>query len=369
MNIICSKANLLNGVQIVSKAVPNKTTMSILECILIEANSSFIKLTANDMEMGIETKINGRIIEEGKIALDAKLFFEIVRKLPENDVTIKTDSNLRTVISCEKSIFTIIGKSGEDFSYLPEIEKIDSVMISQFTLKETIRQTIFSIADNENNKLMTGELFEITGDKLKVCSLDGHRISIRRVDLKNSYPNRKVVVPGKTLSEISKILSGDTDKDVTIFFTGKHVVFEFDETMVVSRLIEGEYFRIDQMLSSDFETKVTINKKEFLNCIDRATLLVKENDKKPIIINIIDGMMELKMNTAIGSMNEEIDISKQGKDLMIGFNPKFLIDALKVIDDEVIDIYMVNPKAPCFIRDSEDKYIYLVLPVNFTTIS
>ena len=369
MNIVCSKANLLNGVQIVSKAVPNKTTMSILECILVEASGTDIKLTANDMEMGIETKINGKVVEEGKIALDAKVFSEIVRKLPDNDVTISTDSSFRTVITCEKSIFTIIGKSGDDFSYLPEIEKIDSILISQFTLKETIRQTIFSIADNENNKLMTGELFEITGDKLKVCSLDGHRISIRKVDLKNSYPNRKVVVPGKTLNEISKILSGDTDKDVTIFFTGKHIVFEFDNTMVVSRLIEGEYFRIDQMLSSDFETKVTINKKEFFNCIDRATLLIKEGDKKPIIINVTDGMMELKINSTIGSMNEEIDITKQGKDLLIGFNPKFLIDALKVIDDETIDIYMVNPKAPCFIRDSEENYIYLVLPVNFTTVT
>jgi DNA polymerase-3 subunit beta len=369
MNIVCSKANLLNGVQIVSKAVPNKTTMSILECILIEAVGSDIKLTANDMEMGIETKIKGNIIKEGQIALDAKIFSEIVRKLPESDVSITTDDSFRTVITCEKSVFTIIGKSGEDFSYLPEIEKIDSILISQFTLKETIRQTIFSIADNENNKLMTGELFEINADQLKVCSLDGHRISIRKVNLKNNYPNRKVVVPGKTLNEISKILSGETDKDVTIFFTDKHIVFEFDDTMVVSRLIEGEYFRIDQMLSSDFETKVTINKKEFLNCIDRATLLIKEGDKKPIIINVTEGVMELKMNSTIGSMNEEIDISKQGKDLMIGFNPKFLIDALKVIDDETIDIYMVNPKAPCFIRDKEEKYIYLVLPVNFTTIT
>jgi len=369
MNIVCSKANLLSGVQIVSKAVPNKTTMSILECILIEASGSTIKLTANDMEMGIETKIEGNIVKEGKIALDAKLFSEIVRKLPENDVTINVDNDFRTIITCEKSEFKIIGKSGDDFSYLPEIERIDSILVSQFTLKEIIRQTIFSIADNENNKLMTGELFEIIGDKLKVCSLDGHRISIRRVDLKNIYPNRKVVVPGKTLNEISKILSGDTDKDVTIFFTGKHIVFEFDNTMVVSRLIEGEYFRIDQMLSSDFETKVTINKKEFFNCIDRATLLINEGNKKPIIIDVTDDKMELKMNSTIGSMNEEIDINKQGKDLMIGFNPKFLIDALKVIDDEVIDIYMVNPKAPCFIRDSEENYIYLVLPVNFTTVT
>lgn len=369
MKLLFSKSNLLNGVQIVSKAVPNKTTMSILECILIDATGKEIKLIANDMELGIETIIEGEILEKGQIALDAKILLDIVRKLPDNEVTLETDKSYKTNITCEKAKFTIIGKSGEDFSYLPSIEKIDSIVVSQFTLKEVVRQTIFSISDNDTNKLMTGELFDINGDILKVVSLDGHRISIRKINLKNNYPSRKVVVPGKTLNEVSKIISGDTDKDVNIFFTGKHIVFDFDKTTVVSRLIEGEYFKIDQMLSSDYETKVTINKRELLECIDRATLLVKEGDKKPIIINITDEMMELKINSTVGSMNEEIDIVKQGKDLMIGFNPKFMIDALRVIDDEKVDIYLVNPKAPCFIRDTAENYIYLILPVNFTTVN
>ena len=243
------------------------------------------------------------------------------------------------------------------------------MVISQYTLKEVVRQTIFSIADNDTNKIMTGELFDINGSELKVVSLDGHRISIRKIDLKNEYAPKKVIVPGKTLNEISKILPGDADKDVNIFFTQKHILFEFENTVVVSRLIEGEYFKIEQMLSSDYETKVRINKKEFLSCIDRATLLVKEGDKKPIIITIGDGSMELKINSIIGSMNEEIDIEKSGRDMMIGFNPKFLIDALRVIDDEEIDIYLVNPKAPCFIKDATESYIYLILPVNFTTVS
>lgn len=369
MKLVCSKSNLLTGVQIVSKAVPSKTTMSILECILIDATQGQIKLTANDMEIGIETVIDGEVVEKGIIALDAKIFSDIVRKLPDSDITIETDSFFKTTITCEKAKFNIIGKSGEDFSYLPEIERNDSIVVSQFTLKEVVRQTIFSIADNDNNKLMTGELFEINEDELKVVSLDGHRISIRKIKLKNSYGNKKVVVPGKTLSEVSKILSGDTDKDVNIFFTDKHVLFEFDQTIVVSRLIEGEYFRIEQMLSSDYETKVKVNKRELLDCIDRATLLIKEGDKKPIIINITDQDMELKINSTVGSMDESMDIQKSGKDLMIGFNPKFMIDALRVIDDEEIDMYLVNPKAPCFIKDAEEQYIYLILPVNFTTVS
>ena len=369
MKFVCSKVNLLNGLQIVSKAVSNKTTMSILECILIDASKNMIKLTANDMELGIETIIEGEIIEKGIIALEAKIFLDIVRKLPDNDITIETDSSCKATITCEKAKFNIIGKSGEDFSYLPLIEKNDQIILSQFTLKEVIRQTIFSISDNDNNKLMTGELFDINNDTLKVVSLDGHRISIRNIELKNNYDYKKVIVPGKTLNEVSKILPGGAEDDVVISFTDKHIVFEFDDTTVVSRLIEGEYFNIQQMLSSDYETKVTVNRKEFLNCIDRATLLVKEGDKKPIIINITDDSMELKINSVIGSMNEDIDINKSGKDLMIGFNPKFLIDALKIIDDEEVDLYMVNPKAPCFIKNLEESYIYLILPVNFTTVN
>ena len=365
MKLICSKSNLLKGVNIVSKAVPSKTTMSILECILIDASTNEIKLTANDMELGIETKIEGEIEQKGIVAVDAKVFAEIVRKLPDNVITIESNSNYQISITCEKANFHISGKSGEDFSYLPYIEKNDFLCISQFTLKELIRQTIFSIADNDNNKLMTGELFEVHESELKVVSLDGHRISIRKVELMESYPDRKVVVPGKSLQEISKILSGEVEDEVHIFFTGNHIVFEFDTTTVVSRLIEGEYFKINQMLSNDYETKFFINKKEFLSCIDRATLLVKEGDKKPIIFHVTDSNMEIKINSQLGSMKEDIDIEKEGKDIMIGFNPKFLIDALRVIDDENITIYMVNPKAPCYIRDGEEKYIYLILPVNF----
>lgn len=369
MKFICKKSDLAKGVGIVLKAVPSKTTMSILECILIDASSGQIKLTANDMELGIETIIEGNVLDRGIIAIDAKIFSEIVRKLPDNDVTIETDSDFQMKIVCEKARFTISGKSGEDFSYLPYIEKSEPVTISQFSLREVIKQTIFSISDNENNKMMTGELFEINGNRLKVVSLDGHRVSIRNLELKEEYQPCKVIVPGKTLNEVAKILSGEMESLVNLYFTKNHIVFEFDETTVVSRLIEGEYFRIEQMLSTDYETKVKVNKKEFLSCIDRATLLIRENDKKPIIIQITDGEMRLKLTSGLGSMNEEIVIEKDGKDILIGFNPKFLIDALRVIDDEMVTLYLVNPKAPCFIRDEKQSYIYLILPVNFNSAS
>ena len=194
-------------------------------------------------------------------------------------------------------------------------------------------------------------------------------MSIRKVLLKDQYHYIKVIVPGKTLGEISKILNGDNESEVLIFFTSNHIMFEFDDTVVVSRLIEGEYFRINQMLSSDYDTKVTVNRREFMDSIERASILIRENDKKPIIINITDEGMELKLNSAFGTMNAEINITKFGKDLMIGFNPKFLVDALRIIDDEEVTLYMMNPKSPCFIKDEEENYIYLILPVNFNAAS
>lgn len=367
MKLQFKKEELLNGINIVSKAIPSRTTMSILECILIDANNNEIKLTGNDMELGIETKVQGSILERGKIALEAKLFYEIIRKLPdgESPVTITSDNQFNTVIECENAVFNIQGHDGEEFSYLPYIEREKYICLSQFSLKEAIRQTIFSISLNDSNKMMGGELLEVKDDTLKFVSLDGHRISIRNIKLKDHYEEQKVIVPGKTLSEISKILTGDNEKEVLIFFSKNHVLFEFEDTIVVSRLIEGEYFKIDHMLSSDYETKVTINKKDFMDNIDRAMILIRDSDRKPIILNVEDSNVNMKVKSSFGSMNANILVHKTGTDIMIAFNPKFLLDALRVIDDEDVTLYMMNPKSPCFIKDEEGNYIYLILPVNF----
>ena len=351
MKITCSKNQFLYGVNTVSKAVSNKTTMDILQCILIEAYDDCIKLTANDTELGIETVIEGTIIEPGKIALEAKIFSEIIKKIPDNDVCIETDESGKTNIECEQIQCSIMGRKGDDFSHLPEIEKENKITLSQFDLKEVIRQTIFSVSDNENNKLT-------------VTSLDGHRISVRNIELQESYPKMEVIVPGKTLSEVSKILPGEAKDTINLYLTDKHILFEFGETKVVSRLLEGKFYNIGQMLSNDYETKLTINKMELLRCLDRSTLFVKESDKKPIILKIENEQMNLMISSQIGSMKDQIAISKEGKNLVIGFNPKFLVDALRVIDEEEVTIYLINSIAPCIIRDEKSSYLYLILPIN-----
>lgn len=363
MKFTCNKSDINEAINIVLKAIPGKTTMPILECVVIEATGDELKLTTNDMSLGIETRFSANIEEEGIILVNAKMISEIIRKLPDNDVYFESDDNENILLFCGKAKFNLSGKNHEEFPMLPEIEKENKIVISQFTLKEMIRQTIFSISNNENNKILTGELFEINGDEFKIASLDLHRVSIRKMQLKESYDDMKVVIPGKTLSEVSKILTGGIDDEVEIYFTKNHVLFELGKTIIISRLIEGNFYNINQMLTNDYETKITVNRREFLDCIDRATLLLREAENKPVIMNVKNDEIKMEMNTKIGSMDENISIEKQGKDLRIAFDPKFLIDVLRVIDEEEVNLYLFNAKAPCFIRD-DNSYIYLILPVN-----
>lgn len=366
MKIICSKAELLKGVNTVQRAVPSHTTMSVLTCILIDASAGKITLTANNMELGIETTINGFIEERGIIALEAKFFSEIVRKLPDNDVTIVTQDSLMTMITCESAKFSIIGKEGSDFTRLPYVEKNTAVTLSQFALKEVIRQTLFAAAVNESNKILTGVLFDIFEDRLQVVALDGHRVALRNLKLHHNYEEMKVIIPGKTLSEVGRILSGEADELVDMYFMENLALFEMGDTSVVTRLIEGKYFQIDHFISNNYETKISINKRMLMDCIDRSSLFATEADKRPLIVEIYEDHMDLKIRSMIGSMNEQVSIVKEGREFRIAFNPKFFGDALRAIDEEEVTLYMINEKAPCFIRDAEESYIYMVLPVNFS---
>ncbi len=363
MKISCSKNDLLYGINVALRAVPGKTTLPILESFLIDASDS-IKIVSNDNDMGIETIVEGRVEVPGKIAINARIFSDIVRKLPENQVVIETSVNYKVRITCEDSEFVLNGNNANEFPDLPRENTENKITISQFTLKELIRQTIFSIAANDANAIMRGELFEIKENKIKIISLDSHRISIRNEELAFNYNPCKVIVPGKTLNEISRILGSEKEEMVDITFDKKFIKFAFGNTKVISRLIEGEYFNVEQMISSDYETAIRVNRNDFLNTIDRAFTLTREGEKKPIIFDIRDGEMNIEISSSLGSMNSHIYINKDGKDLVIGFNPRFFLEALRVIDDEEVDIYFVNSNAPCFIRNKEGEYIYIILPVN-----
>ena len=365
MKIYCEKENLLKGINIALRAVPSKTTMAIMECIMICAEDGRITLTSNDGSMAIETLVEGTIEERGSVAVEARQFSEIIRKMPDGGVSISSDYDQNVKINCGKAKFDISGRETDDFTGIPSVNKNHYFSISQFSLKEVVRQTSFSLSVNDYNQLFCGELFEIKGSKLRVVALDGQRMAIRKIELKDTYDDCSVIIPGKTLTELSKILTGDTEDEVIVYMTKNSVLFEFENTTMFSRLIEGKFFDIDNMISSDYSVKVTVDKKEFYSSIDRATLLLKENDKKPLVLDIKDGNMNLSIKTVMGSMQEDIEIEKTGNDLRIGFNPPFLKDVMNVIDDENVSIYMSTSRVPAFIKDDDDTYLYIILPVNF----
>ena len=351
---------------IVLRAVPSRTTMDILKCVLLQAEDESLRLTANDTALGIETNIPAIISEPGRVAIEASLFSSIVRKLPDSDIVIETDENDMMKISCDNVVFNIAGRGTDDFVYLPSVDVTESILISQYTLREMISQVIFSISDSELNAVMGGVFMEILGDSIRLTTLDGHRISVRISPLREEYKMISAIIPGKAMNDISKIITGNHDDDMEISFSENHIMFEFEETKVVCRLIDGEYFKVSSMLREEHETHFRISNRILLDCLDRSTLLINENDKKPVIMNITDNVMNLKLRSAIGTLDENIPVAKDGKDIKIAFNPKLFMDALRVIDDETIDIYMVKYNYPCTIRNDEGTYSYVILPVNFT---
>lgn len=364
MKIICNKSDLLYGVNTVLKAVSNRTSLPILECILLQANLNEFKLIGNDLQLGIESTIIGNIIEPGSVAIEAKIFSEIVRKLPDSDIILEVDEQNVTKIHCDNSEFKIAGQPGSEFPQLTEIEKNHSITIKQSKLKDMIRQTIFSIALEETRPIFTGELFEIKNNDLSLVSVDGYRISLRTMPLSNENENVRVVVPGKTLNEISKILSSEED-DVTIYQTDRHILFDLGNSIVVSRLIDGEFLKYEQSFSSDFESKVTVDRRALLMGVERAALISRENKKNPIKIELNDHRMIITSNTELGTSYEELSIEMEGKDLNIAFNPKYLIEALRAIDDEQICIIFNSSLSPCIIQPiEEENYKYLILPIR-----
>ncbi len=365
MNLKIRKSNLLAAINIVSKAVAVKTTKPILECIFVEAKNGRIKLTSNNLTLGIETYTDGIIIEEGAAAINAKLFFDIVRNLNDSEVDIITNNDYKMEIKCEKTEFSVSYWDGTDFPEFPVVEKEKSITISQLGLRDIVRQTIFSVSDNENSRMMTGEHFEVKDNVLTVTALDGSRISMRNMELKGNNSDIDAIVPGKTLKDITRIINGGADKDVNIYFTDSNMLFEFEETRVVSRLIEGEYFKITHMLSMDHSIMVKANRQELMGCISRASLLIQESDRKPIIVKINNNdIMYIRIDTNKGSFNDYIDIEKEGNEIIIGFNPSFIMDALSVIDDDKVNIYMKDSKSPCIIKNDEGTFTYIVLPIN-----
>ena len=367
MRISIEKEKFLNSLSIVGKAISNKPNLNTSGCILIDATRGYIRLLANNEDMAIQGIVDGDILEEGMVGVDARLLTDIIRKIPEGNISIfyneKEDEDAINVIIESNNIkFNISGKQGYLFNDLPEIERDVKLEISQYSLKEIIRRTIFCTSASSVNKVLEGELFVIKNGILRVEAVEQSRVAIRQIDINNDDIDEKIIVKGTSLNELIKIISDDTQAMIDIYFMKNNVVFEFDNNIIVMRLIEGNFFDSSNLKYNDYVTKVEVNKKNLYECLDRTTLIAKDGDKKSVKFIIKNNNLNVSVISQIGSINENIEISKEGEDMEINFNPKLFIDSLKAIDDENITFYLIGKRFPCFIR-KEDIYNYVILPV------
>ena len=365
MNIICNKTSLLKSVGTVIRAVSQKTTMPILQCILLKAENQEFSLTANDLELGIHCVSEAVVKKEGSVAVNAKIFSEIIRRLPDDDIIIDSDDQDNITISCGKSKFNIPGQNGNDFPLLPEVKSENQMVLPQNEFRQMIQKTIFSIAQEDSGRpVLTGELIDVRDGYLYLVAVDGFRISMQRTDIsgKNSF---KMTVPGKALNELNKILSSEEEDLMTVTFTGRHILFKLDQTMLVSRLLEGEFLNYERNLGMSFSTRAYVNKKELLDSIDRAALISKEGKNSPVRFDIRQDRMIITSNTEAGSAYEEVAIRLEGEGMVTAFNPKYYMDALRAIDDDTVCILYSSSLSPCIIQGAQgENYKYFILPIR-----
>lgn len=365
MQIEFEKQDLVCGIDIALRAVPTRTTMEILECLAIFAYNSDVKFIANNLELGIECYVKGSVIEPGSIAVNAKLFSNIIRKFPDSTITLRTDGEHSAKVLCEKVEFSLPYTLTDGYPILPIVDSQNEITLSQFTFKELIKQTIFCTSENDSRKIMTGELLECNNNCLKLASLDNCRLAIRNISLNKKYYPIKVIIPGKTMNDLSKILSDKYEDTMRIQTTDKHILFSLGSSKVVSRLIEGEFYDVERLISLEYTSKIVISRRLFLESLDRAILLISESEKNPTIVDIDEHSLKVKVKSNNGALNEEIDITKEGNNMRMAFNPRYLIDVLRVIDNEEIIIYYNTNRTPCIIRDTNSTYLYLISPITY----
>ncbi|SHH30461.1 DNA polymerase III subunit beta [Tepidibacter thalassicus] len=365
MKIICNQKLLANKVGTVQKGVSNKTTIPILKGILIETIDNKIKLIGNDLELGIETFLDGEIIEEGSIVIDSKLFGDIIRKLPDSFVEITTDTENNVYIKCENSEFKIKGHSSEEYPKLLDVDENRFYEISQNLFKNMIKQTVFAISQDETKPILMGELLEIENNNISLVAIDGYRLAIRSDKIENFIGNSKVIIPGKALNEVNKILS--EEGNFKIAFTDKHCLFLIKDTKIITRLLEGEFINYRQLIPREYNLRVQVNTKKLLNSIERASLLAKEGKNNLVKFSIRDDNMIITSNSEIGNVYEEVPILLEGEDLDIAFNSRYFIEALKIIDSEEIYLEFTTNVSPCILKPVDEiEYIYLLLPVRIS---
>jgi len=368
MKIVCEKDKILKAINSVTKAVASKTTMPILEGILIQTNDNQVKLTTYDLEIGIEYIIECEVQEQGATVVNAIMFSEIIRKLPDTDIKISLNEKNLLVIECEGSLYKLATMNPDEFPELPQINIENSVEIEQNTLKDMIRKTIFAVSTEENRPIFTGCLFEIANNKLNVVAVDGFRLAWKSKYLQNKVNDFSAVIPGRTLNEINKIIL-DSFEPIKIGVAKNQALFEMENCKIVTRLLDGEFLNYASVIPSSWETRIRVNKDIIQNCFERVSLIssssIEREKKYPVKVFVDIGKVTISCTNQTGDAKEEIYVTTEGKNLEAGFNPKYFLDALRAIEDEEVNIDFGTSISPCIIRPADDgDYIYMILPIR-----
>ena len=368
MKIVCYKDKILKAINSVVKGVASKTTMPILEGILIQTNDNEIKLTTYDLELGIEYTIECDVKEQGSTVVNAIMFSEIIRKLPDTEIYLSLNDKNLLEIECEGSLYKLATMNPDEFPELPKIEVENSIEIEQNNLKNMIRKTIFAVSSEESRPIFTGCLFEIENNKLTLVCVDGFRLALRSCFLKQQSNNFKAVIPGKTLNELNKIIT-DSFEPVKIGVSKNQAVFNMDDCKVVTRILDGEFLNYKNVIPSNWETRIKVNKNNIQNSFERVSLIssssIEKEKKYPVKVQVDIGKVTISCTNQTGDAKEELYVSTEGKNLEAGFNPKYFLDCLKAIDDEEVYIEFGTSISPSLVRSIENNdYTYMILPIR-----
>ncbi len=365
MKISCLRTDLANAVANVSRAVSTKATIPALEGVLIKAYGDHLNISGYNLEIGITTDIEATIKQEGEIVVSAKLFFDIVRKLPEEVVMIETDDRMVTYITCGNADYQIVGMSSVEYPDLPTFEQTDSVSIKASILRDMIRQTVYAVSDNMNKPIYTGSLFEVKNNNFKIVAIDGYRMAIR-TETVESESNTDFVVPGKTQLEVLKLLNDDEDM-VEIIVGQRHIMFKVKNYRVISRLIEGTFIEYETIIPPDIVTEVVINTRKIIDAVDRMALLNNDRVQSPVRCHFANDEIRLACASAIGKASDVISVPIIGDEMEIGFNNRYLLDALKNTDTDEIKLLLKGPVSPMVIKPVKgDSFLSLVVPMRLS---
>ena len=368
MKIVCYKDKIIKALNSVVKGVASKTTMPILEGILIQTNDNEIKLTTYDLEIGIEYIMECEIKEQGSTVVNAIMFSEIIRKLPDTEIYISLNDKNLLEIECEGSLYKLATMNPEEFPELPKIEIENSIEVDQNVLKNMIRKTIFAVSSEENRPIFTGCLFEIENNKLNLVAVDGFRLALRSIYLNKQTNNFSAVIPGKTLNEVNKIIS-DSFEPVKIGVSKNQALFEMDNCKIVTRILDGEFLNYKNVIPSNWETRIRVNKNSIQNSFERISLIsasaIEKEKKYPVKVQVDIGKVIISCTNQTGDAKEELFVSTEGKNLEAGFNPKYFLDSLKAVEAEEVFIEFGTSISPCLIKSVENNdYTYMILPIR-----